>query len=451
MTTIATRVLLVDDDEDLRHAHLQTLRLAEAPARGFAGGEDALRHIDRAFAGVVVTDVRMPGMDGLAFASRIREIDPDLPVILMTGHGDIDMAVGALKNGAFDFLVKPFAAERLVTAVRHALRQRDLVLENRRLSELVARGDGGLDHSGLLGQSPAMAHVRSIIGAVAGGDVDVLILGDSGVGKEVAARALHRQSRRARKPFVVVNCAALSEAALDGELFGRAAPGSANGRRLGGRIREAAGGTLMVDEIDALPPPLQARLLRLIEDGELTQEGGDSEAADVRVVATSRIAVEEAVAAGRFRPDLYYRLSAVSVRLPPLRERGDDVELLFRHFLVAGAARQRITPPPVTAQVLEHLVAHDWPGNVRELALYAERRLLGLDADAGPDIGADRPLPERVAAFEARALATALIQAAGDATQARARLGLPRKTFYDKIKRHGLDLRAFRGKDRAKT
>ena len=304
MTTIATRGLLVDDDDDLRHAHIQTLRLAEVSARGFAGAEDALRHIDRAFAGVVVTDVRMPGMDGLAFASRIREIDPDLPVILMTGHGDIDMAVGALKNGAFDFLVKPFAAERLVTAVRHALRQRDLVLENRRLSELVARGDGGLDHSGLLGQSPAMAHVRSIIGAVAGGDVDVLILGDSGVGKEVAARALHRQSRRARKPFVVVNCAALSEAALDGELFGRAAPGSANGRRVGGRIREAAGGTLLVDEIDALPPPLQARLLRLIEDGELTQEGGDSEAADVRVVATSRIALEEAVAAGRFRPDL---------------------------------------------------------------------------------------------------------------------------------------------------
>lgn len=171
----------------------------------------------------------------------------------------------------------------------------------------------------------------------------------------------------------------------------------------------------------------------------------------MRVVATSRFALEEAVAAGRFRPDLYYRLSAVSVRLPPLRERGDDVELLFRHFLVAGAARQRITPPPVTAQVLEHLAEHDWAGNVRELALYAERRLLGLDADAGPDIGADRPLPERVAAFEARALATALIQAAGDATQARARLGLPRKTFYDKIKRHGLDLRAFRGKDRPKT
>lgn len=254
MTTIATRVLLVDDDDDLRHAHIQTLRLAEVSARGFAGAEDALRHIDRAFAGVVVTDVRMPGMDGLAFASRIREIDPDLPVILMTGHGDIDMAVGALKNGAFDFLVKPFAADRLLTSVGHALRQRNLVLENRRLTELVARGADGLDQSGLLGQSPAMAHVRSIIGAVAGGDVDVLILGDSGVGKEVAARALHRQSRRARKPFVVVNCAALSEAALDSELFGRAAPGSANGRRVGGRIREAAGGTLLVDEIDALPP-----------------------------------------------------------------------------------------------------------------------------------------------------------------------------------------------------
>ena len=201
-----------------------------------------------------------------------------------------------------------------------------------------------------------------------------------------------------------------------------------------------------------MPLPLQTRLLRVLAEAEFFRVGGrELIRVDVRVVAATHQDLDALVAAGRFRADLLHRLDVVRLHLPPLRERRDDVPTLADAFLAAAAQRFQAPVKRLDAGARERLRAHDWPGNVRELALYAERRLLGLDADHGPDIGADRPLPERVAAFEARALATALIQAAGDATQARARLGLPRKTFYDKIKRHGLDLRAFRGKDRPKT
>lgn len=444
----APRVLLVDDDDDLRAAHLQTLALAGVPALGFPAAEPALARIDADFAGVVVTDVRMPGLDGLALAERIRAIDPDLPVILMTGHGDIQMAVDALTDGAFDFLVKPFAADRLLASLGRAQRQRDLVMENRRLSALVAQGGAEGDQTGLLGQSPAIERVRAVIRAVAHGDVDVLIEGETGAGKEVAARGVHRLSPRARRPFVVINCAALSEAAFETELLGRPPSGSGQGRRIGGRVREASGGALLVDEIDALSPPMQARLFRLIEDRELTQEGAAGEPVDLRVLATSRADLGAAVGEGRFRADLYYRLGAVRLRLPPLRERGEDVELLFRHFLAASAARQRIAPPPVTAEVLAHLAQHDWPGNVRELSQYAERHALGLGSSLSDrDAEAEPPLAERVAAFEARAIGQALAATGGDVARALVRLGLARKTFYDKVKRHGLDLGAYRARE----
>lgn len=249
-----SRVLLVDDDDDLRLAHIQSLTLAGLAVEGVASADLALKRVDAAFEGVIVSDIRMPGMDGLSFAARVREIDGDLPFILMTGHGDIEMAVRSLQQGVFDFLSKPFATERLVSTVRRALSHRSLVLENRRMADLLVQASLDSAETGLIGQSPAIVRLRETLAQIARTDSDVLIEGESGVGKELTARSLHRLSRRARRPFVVVNCAALPEATFDTELFGRPISSSGMGRRIGGRVREAAGGTLLLDEIDALPP-----------------------------------------------------------------------------------------------------------------------------------------------------------------------------------------------------
>ena len=437
------RVLVVDDDRDLREAHLQALSLAGLEAEGAVSADIALLGLDATFAGVIVSDIRMPGMDGLTFAARVRDMDEDLPVILMTGHGDIDMAVQALQRGVFDFLAKPFGVDRLLIAVRRALKQRALVLENRRLQALVVEAASDGTETGLIGQSAAIVKIRQTLAQVAAADVDVLIEGESGVGKELAARSLHRLGPRRRRPFVMVNCAALPEATFDVELFGR--PASTQGRRIGGRVREASGGTLLFDEIDALGPGLQAKLMALLEQGALPQEGEVAEYVDLRVMATSKIDLAEASRAGQFRPDLYYRLGVVSLRLPPLKEREGDAELLFRHFVDHAARRQGRVAPVLDDQTLAWLIEHDWPGNVRELQHFAERFVMGLTPGSrDPDTTNDLALSERMRRFEARLISQALTQASGDVRSAIAILKMPRKTFYDKISRHGIVLEDFR-------
>lgn len=437
------RVLVVDDDEDLRQAHMETLTLAGFTVTAASSADRALTMLDDP-PHVVLSDIRMPGMDGLAFQRRVAEIDPELPVVLMTGHGDIEMAVAALHRGVFDFLPKPFGADRLIPVIRRALRQRSLVLENRRLTALLDRAEEEGARTGLIGQSPSIVHLREILPHVAGAEVDVLIEGESGVGKEVAARALHRLSRRRGKPFVVMNCAALPEAAFDAELFGRTATGAVFGRRSGGKAREADGGSLLLDEVEALTPSLQAKVLQLIETGQIAGEDGGSAPVDLRIFTTTRTDLAEAARCGAFRPDLYYRLGVVTLQMPPLRDRREDIPVLFRHLVSQAASRQRKPAPPVDDATEARLLTHDWPGNVRELAQRAERFVIGLDRLDPPAAADDRGLAERVAEFEGRLLDEAMKTAEGDVRVVMDRLGLPRKTFYDKVKRHGLDLNAYR-------
>jgi len=437
-------VLLIDDDDGLRGALAQAFELAGLDVIAESHPVAALARIDPGFAGIVVSDVRMPGMDGTELFRRILAIDADIPVILITGHGDVAMAVAALKDGAHDFITKPFAADHLIASARRALATRRLVLDNRALravAEQAASGDP------LIGETPVMIRLRDTIAQIAQAEVDVLIEGETGTGKELVATLLHRGSARRARPFVAVNCAALPEGIAVGELFGNVY-GAGDAGRLAriGRIEASDRGTLFLDEIESLLPSVQGKLLRVIEEREVMAVGADApRTLDLRIVAAAKEDLGVAVADGRFRADLLYRLDAVRLRVPPLRERRADVPLLFAHLLSQAAERFRRDLPRIDAAVQARLADHDWPGNVRELRNFAQRVVLGVDAAPADAEIPDATLPERVERFEATVLRATLEQAGGDVKRALALLGIPRKTFYDKLARHGIDIDAYRG------
>lgn len=434
-------IAFVDDDDDLRNANRQTLELAGFTVVPFANATGALRYLTADFAGVVVTDVRMPHVDGLELFRRLRAIDPDLPVILITGHGDIDMAVEAMQEGAYDFIAKPYPADRLVQSIGRAVEKRRLVLENRQLRLALESSDGTLP---LIGQTPAMQNLRRTLRHVASADVDVLIAGETGTGKDVAAGLLHEWSRRRRGNFVALNCGALPETVIESELFGHE-PGAFTGaqKKRVGRIEYASGGTLFLDEIESMPLSTQVKLLRVLETREITPLGtNEHRPVDLRVVAAAKVDLGSPDQRASFREDLFYRLNVVTVSIPPLRERREDIPLLFIHFLQRAAARFKIEQPEMTAALRSRLMDHDWPGNVRELAHFAERVALGLGDMGGEHISQPArttSLPEAMEEHEAKLIRDALSANHGDVRSTIQTLGIPRKTFYDKLQRHGID------------
>ena len=432
------QILLVDDDDGLRSALVQTFELAGLEVEAHADPRTALARLGADFPGILVTDIRMPGMTGTELFQRTAAIDSEIPVLLMTGHGDVAMAVAMLKEGAFDFIAKPFAPEQLVASVNRALELRRLVLENRRLRQLAEDADHA---SPLIGQSPAIERLRATLRQVAPAEVDVLVEGETGTGKELVARLLHRASARRARPFVAIDCAALPDAVAEEELFGLAPSAGRRGQE--GRIVAADRGTLFLDEIDSMSPALQGRLLRVVEEREVRGGGDGPRIVDLRIVAAAKTDLTEAVAAGRFRADLLYRLDAVRLRVPPLRERRGDVPLLFAAFLREAAERFGRPVPSIDAGISARLDTHDWPGNVRELRNYAQRVALGL-ADQAATAPEMEPLPLRVERFEGDVIRSVLEEVQGDVRSALERLGIPRKTFYDKVARHGLSLDAFR-------
>lgn len=434
-------VFLIDDDAQLRKAMHQTLDLAGFEARAFDRAEAALAVTDAEFPGVIVTDIRMPGVDGLQLFERIRALDADIPVILMTGHGDIPMAVQALQDGAYDFIAKPFPADRLVLSLRRALEKRQLVLENRKLRAAADIGEGDLP---LIGQTPAMQHLRSTLRHIAATDVDVLVAGETGSGKEVVATLLHRWSRRSGGNFVALNCGALPETVIESELFGHE-PGAFTGaqKRRVGRIEHANHGTLFLDEIESMPPALQVRMLRVLEAREVMPLGtNEVRPVDIRVVAAAKVDLGDPATRGDFREDLYYRLNVVTLSIPPLRERREDIPLLFAHFLRKAAARFHCDVPEIGPSVRRHLMAWEWPGNVRELGHYAERVVLGVEREPVPDtsrpVASGATLPERMDQVEADIIRETLSGCGGDVGKCVEALGIARKTFYDKLQRHGI-------------
>ncbi|CAM2182425.1 C4-dicarboxylate transport transcriptional regulatory protein DctD [Paraburkholderia sacchari] len=442
ISSMPGRVLYVEDDELVRRAGVQSLHLAGFDAAGFANAEAALPLVDAEFAGVVVSDIRLPGMSGLDLLEQCHERAPDVPVILVTGHGDISMAVQAMRDGAYDFIEKPFASERLIETVRRALERRTLMLENLALRRELAGQDTLAPR--IIGKSPAIEQVRRLIANIAPTDASVLINGDTGAGKELIARSLHELSPRRDKPFVAVNCGALPEPMFESEMFGYE-PGAFTGaaKRRIGKLEHATGGTLFLDEIESMPLALQVKLLRVLQDGVLERLGSNQPVrVDLRVVAAAKGDMMEHVAAGTFRRDLLYRLNVVTIALPPLAERREDIVPLFEHFLLDAAVRYQRPAPLLTERDRMRLAQRDWPGNVRELRNAADRYVLGIPDDVAPQAasGADDALPlkERVEQYERALIADALQQTHGAVAQAAERLQMAKATLYEKMRRYGL-------------
>lgn len=442
----AIEVAFVDDDLDLRDANVQALRLAGFPAVALPSGQVALQRIGPDYAGIVVTDIRMPGMDGIELFRRLRALDPDIPVIMISGHADIETAVGAMSEGAYDFIAKPYSGERLVETLHRAAEKRALVLENRRLRALATRGE---EETTLIGETPAIMRLRQTIRELADVDVDVMVQGETGTGKEVVANLLHRLGRRRDKPFVALNCGALPDSVIESELFGYE-PGAFTGaqKRRIGRIEHSSGGTLFLDELESMPLAAQVKLLRVLEMREIAPLGSnDLRRVDLRVVAATKADLGDSVRRRDFREDLYYRLNVVTLHIPPLRERRRDIPLLFSRFLSRAAEKYRREVPPLDRAVERHLVDSDWPGNVRELVHFAERVALGLPENLLPVRKAEDAellsLPERLNAVEATLIRKTLEEARGDVRAALETLRIPRKTFYDKLARHGIDRAAY--------
>ncbi|WP_035057767.1 sigma-54-dependent transcriptional regulator [Andreprevotia chitinilytica] len=431
------KVLLIDDEAMIRHAGSQTLELAGFDVEVFADAESALPLLRPDFPGVVVCDVRLPGLDGLQLLAKSVANDAELPVVLVTGHGDVAMAVQAMRDGAYDFIEKPFSSEQLVEVVRRAQEKRALVLENRQLRRELQRRSG--IEGRLLGRGPGIEQIRRRITDVADTDADVLILGETGTGKELVARCLHEYSSRSDKPFVALNCGALPEQLFESEIFGHEA-GAFTGaaKRRIGKIEYANGGTLFLDELESMPITLQVKLLRVLQERELERLGGNvAIPVNCRMVAATKSDLKQLSDQQQFRLDLYYRLNVVTLNLPALRERREDIPLLFEHFVLQAALRYHRPAPIVPQSRLRELMLHPWPGNVRELRNMADRFVLGLLDDA-PASELSLDLPALVERFEKNLIEDALLHAAGQVTAASVSLGLPRKTLYDKIKKYGL-------------
>lgn len=433
---MSRRVALVEDDEAFRAALAERLTLADFDVSAFPSAEAALKALRPDFDGVVVSDLRMPGMDGRQLADRLSTLDPDLPVVLMTGHGDVADAVEAMKRGAYDFLTKPFASERLIETLGRALEKRALVLDNRRLVALAAETGDSIP---LSGESAASTALRAAVRELAAAEVDVLIEGETGSGKEAVARAIHAAGRRRHRPFVAVPCAALPEEDAEARLMGQeASVGSGLLRRREGRIEQSHQGTLFLDEIDLAPRAVQLMLLRVLEEREVLPLGAsEPRAVDLRVLAAAKGDPADAVARGDLREDLFWRLNVVRLRVPPLRERREDVPLLFARFLSRAAARLERPLPPMDDAVRRRLLDHDWPGNLRELSNYANEVALGLRPAATPAAD-DLGLADRVARYEAELIREALSAHAGDMRRVTEALRIPRKTLYDKMARLGI-------------
>ena len=423
-------VIVVDDEAAIREAVQQWLELSGFSVQSCATAQAALALVDRDYPGIVISDVRMPGTDGLQLLDSVLERDRDLPVILITGHGDVPMAVQALRQGAYDFIEKPFTPERLLDSVRRALDKRRLVCENRQLRQQFALKDH--IEAQLLGVSRPMETLRRQILELAGTSVNILLRGDTGSGKERVARCLHDFSSRAGKPFVALNCAAIPEHLFESELFGHESGAftGAQSKRIG-RIEHADGGTLFLDEVESLPLAQQVKLLRVLQEKTLERLGSNrSIQVDLRVISAVKPDLLDEVKAGRFREDLYYRLNVATLRIPPLRERREDIPLLFEHFANQAAQRHGRDTPSLAPSELTRLLAHDWPGNVRELINAAERHALGLGG--ATDTADDLPvqsLAEQMEAFEAQCLHRALQHCQGNITEVMALLQLPRRTL----------------------
>lgn len=449
-------VMVVDDDHYLLSAIGQTLRLNGYPADLQNNPSAALELAKRNEYMAIIADIRMPGMDGMQLLACVRAIDPDLPVIMITGHGDISLAVQAIKSGAYDFLEKPVDEEVLLASLRRAVEKRRLILDNRRLQEDITRQNRQSFFRGMVGCHPLMHRLYDVVETLARESDPVLLTGETGTGKELVARAIHGIATP-NGPFVGVNMAALPPEIVESELFGheRGAFTGAIATQIG-TFEYARAGTLFLDEICSLPLAQQAKLLRVLEERRFCRLGGNTPLPlEARIISASNRSLEEEIAAGRFRQDLFYRLNALVIDIPPLRKRKEDIPLLVEYFRQEFCRERKLSLPPFTPSQLEEICSQDWPGNIRELRNYVRRYcVLGNEpATAGLAAGkkdgeAGVPARSTLRTFldrhEKDYIIEILRECGGKVAQAHDILGLSRKGLYDKINRYEIDINAFR-------
>jgi len=431
------KVAIVDDEQDMRQSISQWLALSGFETETYSSAEDALKGIGSDFAGVVISDVKMPGMDGMAFLKRLMGVDSGLPVIIITGHGDVPMAVEAMRLGAYDFLEKPFNPDRMTELAKRASQQRRLTLDNRALRRELS--DGTVLMRKLIGSSPVMDRLREDILDLGQADGHVLITGETGTGKTLVAHALHAVGPRAGKSFVTLSCAAHAEDVLATILFGPVGEGQDLPL-----MEQARGGSLVLEDIESLPHALQARLLTAIND--------QGTPAETRIVAICNAPEPEGCETA-LRPDLFYRLAAMRIDLPPLRQRGEDILTLFTRFGEQFSEEYGTDAPQVTAQEAAQLLQAPWPGNVRQLINIAERAILQQrrgsgsiasllmsdNAEISPQaIGEGKPLKEYVEAFERMLIDNTMRRHRGSISSVMDELCLPRRTLNEKMAKYGL-------------
>lgn len=436
------RVLVVEDDPDVLLGCEQALQLEGIATAGVDSAEKALDMIRTELPGAIISDVRLPGRDGMALLREALALDGELPVVLITGHGDVSLAVQAMKAGAYDFIEKPFSPEYLVDVTRRALEKRALTREVRELRHQLQ--DKERLESRIIGNSVGIDRVRRLVTELADTNASLLINGETGTGKELVARSLHDLSARRKGHFVAINCGGLPETLVESEIFGHEAGAftGASKRRIG-KIEYANGGTLFLDEIESMPMSLQVRLLRVLQERSLERLGSNLPInIDCRIVAATKEDLRTMVDAGRFREDLYYRLNVASVLLPALRERRDDIPLLFEHFLAQSSVNHGRPIPAISATKMQQLISHSWPGNVRELRNVADRCVLGIEMGFPPfgERSGAEPVSfhQAVESFERALIADALRHHGNSLSQTAQALQIPKTTLHDKLKKLGL-------------
>ena len=444
----ASSVLVIDDEESVRAGCVQTLTDEGYRVKGAENGITGLRLAQKGSFDVVILDLRMPGMDGMEVLDKLRQHDAGVLVIVITGYATIDSAVGAMKRGAYDFLPKPFTPESLLAVVARAADRKRLAMENVCLRlEL----DERMGSDAIVGRSPAMVEVAELVRKVALTDSTVLICGETGSGKELVAKAIHRHSDRREKPFVVVDCGALVETLFESELFGHV-EGSFTGavETTHGKFELAHGGTVFLDEIANVGSNIQAKLLRVIQEREVTKVGSSERIeVDVRIVAATNKDLAAEMSGGRFREDLFYRINVVPIHLPPLRDRREDIPVLAEYFLRKFGERRKRDVTSISDEAMRSLEAYDWPGNVRELENAIERAVVMADGDTIRPrdllyygLGQTDPMRAspggRLLVVEKREIADALRRFGGHKSKAAEYLGINRKTLREKIAKYRL-------------